>query len=182
MNVLVSGCAGFIGWKVSLLLLGEDHVVIGVDNVNDAYDTRLKEWRLAQLESHPRFHFHRLDIDDRKAIDGLIKDLPPTASSGFDAVIHLAARAGVRQSLENPWIYYQTNVEGTLNLLELCRAYGVGKFVLASTSSVYGFPNSNSDGPQSFREDMSTDHTLSPYSASKKAAEALCYAYHHLYG
>jgi nucleoside-diphosphate-sugar epimerase len=188
MNLLVTGCAGFIGSKVSELLLKEGHRVIGVDNLNDAYDTRLKEWRLGQLEGHRNFHFHRLDITDRPALVHLFDSLqrlptpntehPPltTHQSLITAVINLAARAGVRQSVKDPWVYYQTNVTGTLNLLELCRAYGVRKFVLASTSSIYGL------GERPFREDAPTDRPLSPYAASKKAAEALCYAYHHLHG
>jgi nucleoside-diphosphate-sugar epimerase len=188
MNILVTGCAGFIGWKVSELLLKEGRSVIGVDNLNDAYDARLKEWRLAQLKAHPDFSFHRLDITDRPALSQLFESLQHTPSPvtphpsptshqpPITAVINLAARAGVRQSLEDPWAYYDTNVTGTLNLLELCRQFRVRKFVLASTSSVYG----EADRP--FREDASTDRPLSPYAASKKAAEALCYTHHHLYG
>ena len=173
MNLLVTGCAGFIGWKVSEMLLQAGHMVVGVDNLNDAYDTHLKEWRLRQLQGRSHFHFRRLDITDRAALQSLFASLsvPP-----FDAVINLAARAGVRQSLEDPWTYYATNVAGTLNLLELCRQHGVRKFVLASTSSVYGA------GARPFREDQTTDRPLSPYAASKKAAEALAYTYHHLYG
>jgi len=182
MTILVTGCAGFIGSKVSELLLKEGHRVIGVDNLNDAYDTRLKEWRLGQLEGQRNFHFHRLDITDRPALLHLFdsfQHLPTPLTphpSPLTAVINLAARAGVRQSVEDPWVYYQTNVTGTLNLLELCRVYGIRKFVLASTSSIYGL------GERPFREDASTDRPLSPYAASKKAAEALCYAYHHLHG
>jgi len=172
---LVTGCAGFIGWKVAELLVSEGHAVVGVDSLNDAYDVRLKEWRLAQLQKHPAFTFYRLDIADREGLRGLFEKV--LAAAGCAAVIHLAARAGVRPSVENPWVYYETNVTGTLNLLELCREFGVRKFVLASTSSLYGAHNS---GP--FREDADTDRPLSPYAASKKAAEALCYTYHHLYG
>jgi dTDP-glucose 4,6-dehydratase len=168
--ILITGCAGFIGWKVSEWALGKGQAVIGIDNLNDAYDVRLKEWRLGRLQGNPQFRLHRLDITDRQALGQLFEE------NAFEAVINLAARAGVRQSLENPWVYYETNVMGTLNLLELCKEHGIKKFVLASTSSLYG------QGERPFREEQSTDRPLSPYAASKKAAEALCYAYHHLYG
>lgn len=168
---LVTGAAGFIASKVAEFLLADGHEVVGVDNLNDAYDVRLKHWRLAQLEGKPGFGFHKLDICDREAMERLFRDCR------FEAVLNLAARAGVRQSVENPWVYYETNTTGTLNLLECCRRSGVGKFVLASTSSLYG-----KDNPLPFREDANTDHPLSPYAASKKAAETLCYTYHHLYG
>ena len=173
---LVTGCAGFIGWKVTEFLLAEGHTVVGVDNLNDAYDVRLKHWRLAQLEGKPGFEFHRLDICNREALRGLFNLKCAIRNPKFDAVINLAARAGVRQSVENPWVYYETNVTGTLNLLELCREFGVQKFVLASTSSLYG------ENKRPFREDQFTDRPLSPYAASKKAAEALCYTYHYLHG
>jgi len=168
-NYLVTGSAGFIGSRVAELLLSRGHEVAGVDDINDAYDVRLKHWRLAQLEGKPGFTFHQLDIVDRERLRQVF-------NSKFDAVINLAARAGVRQSVENPWVYYDTNVTGTLNLLELCRELGVGKLVLASTSSLYG-----SDNPMPFREDADTNGPLSPYAASKKAAEVLCYTYHYLY-
>jgi UDP-glucuronate 4-epimerase len=174
---LVTGVAGFIASKVAELLLSAGHTVVGIDNLNDAYDVRLKHWRLAQLQGRTGFTFHLLDICDRPALDDLFREHCAVGKSGFDAVINLAARAGVRQSVENPWVYYEANVIGTLNLLELCRTYGVKKFLLASTSSLYG-----QDTPLPFREDAGTDHPLSPYAASKKATEALCYAYHHLYG
>jgi UDP-glucuronate 4-epimerase len=168
---LVTGCAGFIGAKVTELLLADGHEVVGVDSLNDAYDVRLKEWRLSRNVGMPGFEFHRLDICDRAALDQI-------ASGGhkFDAVINLAARAGVRQSIENPWVYFETNVTGTLNLLELCREFGIRKFVLASSSSLYG-----KDNPLPYREDQNTDHPLSPYATSKKAAEVLCHTYHHLH-
>ena len=176
---LLTGCAGFIASKVSELLLAEGHTVVGVDNLNDAYDVRLKQWRLAQLQGMPGFAFHGIDITDQAALRRLFDDGQRLADgpSTFDAVINLAARAGVRQSVENPWVYIETNVTGTLNLLELCRGFGVPKFVLASTSSLYGARN-----PRPFREDADTDGPLSPYAASKKGAEALCYTYHYLYG
>jgi UDP-glucuronate 4-epimerase len=174
---LVTGCAGFIGWKVTEFLLAEGHTVVGVDNLNDAYDVRLKHWRLDQIKEHPNFTFHHLDICNREALRELFNPQSAIRNPKFDAVINLAARAGVRQSLENPWVYFETNVTGTLNLLELCREFGVKKFVLATTSSLYGANN-----PRPFREDANTDGPLSPYAASKKAAEALCYTYHYLYG
>ncbi len=181
MKILVTGCAGFIGWKTCEFLLKEGYTVIGIDTLNEAYDARLKSWRLQQLEPHPRFGFHRLDITDRTAVQKLFstdqQPRTPQSQPLFSAVMNLAARAGVRQSLENPWVYYGTNVTGTLNLLEFCREASIKKFVLASTSSLYGAKN-----PRPFREDANTDEPLSPYAASKKAAEALCYTYHHLYG
>jgi UDP-glucuronate 4-epimerase len=170
MRVLVTGAAGFIGWKVCELLLESGYRVTGVDNLNDAYDVRLKQWRLAQLLPRAGFQFHKVDICDLGTLRPLFED-------GFDAVVNLAARAGVRYSVENPWVYCETNVGGTLNLLELCREQRVRKFVLASTSSLYGKNN-----PVPFREDANTDQPLSPYAASKKAAEALCYSYYHLHG
>ncbi|OHB82476.1 MAG: nucleotide sugar epimerase [Planctomycetes bacterium RBG_16_64_12] len=154
---------------------------MGVDNVNDAYDPRLKRWRLARLEQQAEFQFHPLDITDRSALEGLFaaETRPAGAepSRPFRAVFNLAARAGVRPSVENPWVYYQANCEGTLNLLETCRRFGVKKFILASTSSLYGAHN-----PVPYREDADTNRPLSPYAASKKAAETLAYTYHHLHG
>ncbi len=173
---LVTGAAGFIGSKVTELLLADGHTVVGVDNMNDAYDVRLKEWRLAQIANHPNFEFHRLDICDQSALAGLFTQ-HAARNTPFVAIINLAARAGVRQSVENPWVYIETNTTGTLNLLELARQHGVPKFVLASTSSLYGQHN-----PMPYREDADTNQPLSPYAASKKAAEALCYTYHYLYG
>ncbi len=170
MNYLVTGCAGFIGSKVCERLGADGHTVLGVDNLNTAYDVRLKQWRLSRLGALPGFSFRQLDVSDRNALEAI-------PQRPIDAVINLAARAGVRQSLEDPWVYLTTNVTGTLNLLELCRARGIKKFVLASTSSVYG-----SGTPRPFREDASTDLPLSPYAASKKAAEVLSSTYHALYG
>ena len=170
---LVTGAAGFIASRVTELLLGAGHEVVGVDNLNDAYDPRLKQWRLRRLQQHSRFTFHQLDIVDRNAVEELFVE---AAASPYAAVIHLAARTGVRPSVSNPWIYQETNIVGTLNLLDLCRRFGVQKFVLASTSSLYGANN-----PVPFREDADTNCLLSPYAASKKAAEALAFSYHHLH-
>jgi UDP-glucuronate 4-epimerase len=169
----VTGVAGFIASKVAEFLLADGHTVVGLDNLNDAYDVRLKQWRLAHLGDNPRLQFHEGDLHDRAALERIFK----AQAVPFDGVINLAARAGVRQSVENPWIYVETNTTGTLNLLELCRTYDVRKFVLASTSSLYGAHNT-----RPFHEDADTNGPLSPYAASKKAAEVLCYTYHYLYG
>jgi UDP-glucuronate 4-epimerase len=171
---LITGVAGFIASKVSELLLSEGHTVVGVDNMNDAYDVRLKQWRLAQLAGLPGFEFHQYDVTNRRKMWDLWK---ARKKNKFDAVINLAARVGVRQSVENPRIYLNTNITGTLNLLDLCKEFDVKKFVLASTSSLYG-----KDNPMPFREDADTNCPLSPYAASKKGAEALCFTYHHLFG
>jgi len=170
MKLLVTGCAGFIGSKVSEYCLRHGHQVTGVDNLNGAYDVGLKEWRLSRLEEVSGFTFMRGDVADRAVVSALL------SRHRVEAVINLAARAGVRRSLMDPWVYYETNVLGTLNLLEGCREHRVPKFVLASTSSLYG------DGQRPFREDQVTDHPVALYAASKKAAETLCYTYHHLHG
>jgi nucleoside-diphosphate-sugar epimerase len=172
---LVTGAAGFIGSKVAELLLAERNEVVGLDNLNDAYDVRLKDWRLSQLEGRPGFSFARADICDGHALESVFSR--PGGGVPFDAVINLAARAGVRPSIEIPEIYFDTNVNGTLHLLEQCRRTGVQKFILASSSSLYG---ESKDLP--YREDANTDRPISPYAASKKAAEVLCHSYHHLHG
>jgi len=171
---LVTGAAGFIGARVSAQLLEQGHQVVGIDSLNNAYDVRLKQWRLQKLQTAAGFSFSRGDLADRVVIETLWNKHDGNA---FDAIINLAARAGVRQSTENPYVYFETNVSGTLHLLELARLGGVKKFVLASTSSLYGAEN-----PRPFREDANTDKPLSPYAASKKAAEAMCYTWHFLYG
>lgn len=171
MNILVTGCAGFIGWKVTELLLKNDHSVTGIDNLNHSYDVRLKEWRLGRLEGDTNFRFHKMDVADRSVLSSI-----SSALESLDAIINLAAKAGVRPSLDDPWSYYETNVIGTLNLLELCRDRGIPKFILSSTSSVYG------ETERPFREDQPADQPASPYAATKKAAESLCYTYHRLYG
>lgn len=170
MRILLTGCCGFIGSKVAEVMVRHGHHVVGVDNLNDAYDPRLKDWRLCRLQSLVGFSFARLDITDRRALRDLLRRHP------VSAVVNLAARAGVRQSVLNPQAYYDTNLSGTLNLLELCREREISKFVLASTSSLYAL------GSRPFREDQATDRPLSPYAASKKAAETLCYTSHCLFG
>ena len=170
-SYLVAGAAGFIGWKVSTDLVAQGHRVVGVDNISDAYDVRLKEWRLERLAREPNFEFRRVDISDLDALR------PVFEKNRFDAVVNLAARAGVRASIATPHVYFQTNVTGALNLLILARDFSIPKVVLASTSSLYGATN-----PVPFREDANTDGPLSPYAASKKGAEAVCHAYHHLFG
>jgi len=180
---LVTGCAGFIGSKVAEMLLEEGNLVVGVDNLNDAYDPRLKHWRLARLTAREGFRFEELDITDGEGLERLFADdaerpePDEPEARPYSAVVNLAARAGVRPSLENPWAYVDTKTTGTLNLLDLCRRFGVRKFLLASTSSLYGAHN-----PVPFRENTDTDRPLSPYAASKKGAEALAHTYHHLHG
>jgi len=169
---LVTGAAGFIASRVCEMLLDEGHEVIGADNLCDSYDVRLKHYRLRRLLERPGFRFSALDISDRGAVDALFSTGEP-----FAGVINLAARAGVRASVENPWVFVSTNLTGTLNLLEACRRQQVKKFILASTSSIYG-----NDAPLPTPETASSDRPLQPYSASKKGAEAMCHAYHYLYG
>jgi nucleoside-diphosphate-sugar epimerase len=176
-HYLVTGSAGFIGSNVIGKLLAEGHHVIGIDNMNNAYDVRLKQWRASRLNGCPHFTAYCLDIFDRQALRKVFETQVATTGKGFDAVFNLAARAGVRPSVENPWLYFDTNTTGTLNLLELCREFGVAKFILSSTSSLYG-----KDNPMPWQEDQNTNLPLSPYAASKKAAEVLCHTYHYLYG
>ncbi|GMV35124.1 MAG: nucleotide sugar epimerase [Chloroflexi bacterium] len=169
-HYLITGAAGFIGARTSQTLIEQGHTVVGIDNVNDAYDPRMKEYRLKKLTALPGFKFHRRDISEKPCIE-LFKD------ENFDAVIHLAARAGVRYSVENPWSFLESNVIGTLNMLEVCRQYGCKKFVMASTSSIYG-----ENPPYPTPESASSSEPMQPYAASKKGAEALVHSYHHLYG
>ncbi len=188
---LVTGVAGFIASKVAEFLLAKGHTVVGVDNLNDYYDVRLKDYRLASLlqqkdwwsgsnptasqfqgavKSVAGFHFRSLDIENLQGLDALFSEFK------FDAVFNLAARAGVRSSMENPYVYLSTNTLATLNVLECQRKYGVKKHVLASTSSLYA----GCEMP--FTEDLPVNTPLSPYAATKKGAEVMAYSYHKLYG
>jgi len=169
-RILVTGVAGFIGSKVSEMLLEDEYDVIGIDNLNDYYDTRLKLWRLDNLKKNNNFKFYQVNIENYDDLNAIFKEHSP------EAVINLAARAGVRYSLENPFIYLSTNAGGTLNLLELCKEYNVPKFILASTSSLYAGQK------MPFKEKLPVNTPISPYAASKKSAEAMAYTYHYLYG
>lgn len=169
-KVLVTGVAGFIASQVATLLLADGVEVVGIDNLNNYYDVRLKQWRLNQLTSVKGFTFHQLDIEDNAALANLFDQ------HQFDVVFNLAARAGVRYSMENPHIYMSTNAQGSLNLLEQMRRTNVSKFVLASTSSLYA------GLPMPFSEELPVNTPISPYAASKKAAEVMAYTYHYLYG
>ena len=170
-NYIVTGAAGFIGSRVSQLLIEDGHTVIGIDNMNDAYDVRIKEFRLKFLQREKNFTFHQKDIanwDEMKAI--------AESSSKIDAVINLAARAGVRASTTVPFQMLQSNTNGTLSMLELCRHYDIPKIIQASTSSIYG-----ANPPYPTPETANSDYPLQAYAASKKGAEALCHSYYHLF-
>jgi UDP-glucuronate 4-epimerase len=172
-HYLVSGAAGFIAASVISQLLDNGHTVVGVDNLNHAYDIRMKEYRLGRLRERAGFSFYRSDISDTAAI----LSQPEIYQQAYQSVINLAARAGVRQSLEDPWVYVNTNMTGTLNLLEVCHRQGIPKFILASTSSIYG-----ANAPLPTPETADSDHPLQPYAASKKGAESMAHVYHFLYG
>ena len=167
-NILVTGSAGFIGCRTCEKLAEYGYNVTGIDNINDYYDVRLKEERLKQL-AKKTIEFRKIDIENYSELKKLFEE------KKIDAVINLAARAGVRASIENPDIYFSTNVQGTLNLLKLCVEHKINKFVLASTSSLY------SGEPVPFSEKYPVNEPISPYAASKKAAEVICYTYHYLY-
>ena len=170
MKYLVTGAAGFIGFHVSQRLLKDGHQVTGIDNLNDYYDVNLKQARLDLLQS-PLFSFHKIDLADREGIAQLF------AHEKFNRVIHLAAQAGVRYSLENPHAYADSNLLGFLNILEGCRHNHVEHLLYASSSSVYGL---NRKMP--FSTDDSVDHPVSLYAATKKANELMAHTYSHLYG
>lgn len=169
---LVTGAAGFIASKVCEDLLTDGHKVIGIDNFDPVYDLRIKEYRLGKLTPKKNFTFYRQSICDRAVLDIIMRN-----HKDIDGIINLAAKAGVRDSLSDPWAYYETNLTGTLNLLELCRHNDIPKFVLASTSSIYG-----ENAPYPTPETADSSRPLQPYAASKKAAETLCHSYHFLYG
>ena len=171
MKVLVTGAAGFIGMHTSERLLARGDEVVGLDNLNDYYDPQLKRDRLARIEPHPNFRFVKMDVADRAGIEALF------AAEKFDRVIHLAAQAGVRYSLENPHAYIDSNVVGFMNILEGCRHNKVAHLAYASSSSVYG---GNTKMP--FSEHDSVDHPISMYAATKKANELMAHTYSHLFG
>jgi len=169
MKILVTGAAGFIGSHLSEGFLRAGHTVVGLDNFDDFYDPAVKEENLSVALDHSGFTLVRGDIRDSELLAGL--------PDGIDTVVHIAARAGVRPSIEQPVLYYDVNVNGTLRLLELARQRGIPRFVSASSSSVYG---NNEKVP--FSEDDPVDHPISPYAATKKATELLCHTYTHLFG
>lgn len=169
-KILLTGAAGFIGSQVAAQLLSQGKEIVAIDNMNDYYDPRLKHHRIENLRRDHEFEFINCDIENRPALEKIFK------ASKFDAVLNLAARAGVRYSLVNPQVYFTTNAMGTLNLLELCRDHSVLKFVLASTSSLYA------GEPLPFVESAPVNSPISPYAASKKAAELMCYTFHFHFG
>jgi UDP-glucuronate 4-epimerase len=170
MSILVTGAAGFIGFHLTNRLLAQDYHVIGIDNLNEYYDVRLKKERLAILEKNSNFTFHQIDLADREALHSIFKDY------SIDIVINLAAQAGVRYSLTHPHSYVHSNLFGFLNILEACRHYPVDHLIYASSSSVYG---ANSKIPFSTKD--STDHPVSLYAASKKSNELMAHTYSHLF-
>jgi UDP-glucuronate 4-epimerase len=168
--ILVTGAAGFIGFHVARRLLAEGCTVVGLDNLNDYYDPALKAARLNILQGEARFSFERTDLSDRAAIEALF------ARHRFARVVHLAAQAGVRYSIDHPHAYVSANLEGFVNVLEGCRHHGCGHLVYASSSSVYG-----ANTKQPFSVDDKTDHPISLYAATKKANELIAHSYSHLY-
>jgi UDP-glucuronate 4-epimerase len=170
-KILVTGCAGFIGMHLSKALLEQNYHVVGVDNLNNYYDVKLKKDRLNILKNYDFFDFIKLDISDKDQLDKLFK------KKSIDKVVNLAAQAGVRYSLENPNSYVESNILGFMNILECCRHYNIKGLIYASSSSVYG---GNEEIP--FSEDHSVDAPISIYAASKKANELMAHAYSHLFG
>lgn len=171
MKILVTGAAGFIGFHSSARLLAAGNDVVGIDNLNDYYDVNLKAARLGLLAKESSFTFHQLDLTDRTGIANLF------AREKFDVVLHLAAQAGVRYSIENPFAYVESNIFGTLTILEGCRRSGVRHLIYASSSSVYG-----ANTKQPFSVDDRVDSPVSLYAATKKSDELMCHTYAHLYG
>jgi UDP-glucuronate 4-epimerase len=170
-SILITGCSGFIGFHLSNRLLADGYTVTGFDNMNDYYEVALKQSRLRLLQEQPQFTFHPMSLDDHAAIDQLFRE------HSFDAVINLAAQAGVRYSLQNPRAYIDTNIMGFTNILEACRVNQIEHLIYASSSSVYG---ANTTMP--FSEHHPADHPLSLYAATKKANELMAHSYSHLYG
>lgn len=172
MRVLITGCAGFIGYWLSLKALQQGHDVVGVDNLNDYYDVALKQERLNQLKTQyeKSFSFHKVDITDKVSLDALFEQ------NAFDSVVNLAAQAGVRYSLTNPDAYIQANIIGFTQILECCRHHKIKHCIYASSSSVYG---ANTKLPFSVSDNV--DHPVSLYAATKKANELMAHTYAHLY-
>ena len=170
MKILVTGSAGFIGSALSIRLLKDGHNVVGIDNFNDYYDVKLKHDRTSLVKEYENFTIHTMDVIDKDSIFALFKE------ESFDRVIHIAAQAGVRYSIENPSSYVDANIHGFLNILEACRKYPVEHLVYASTSSVYG---SNKSMP--FKESVGVNHPVSLYAATKRSNELMAHAYSHLF-
>ena len=170
MKILVTGGAGFIGSHICEKLINSGNSVICIDNFNDYYNPQIKENNISAIAENSSFTLYRDDILNSRIIDEIF------SNNKIDIVIHLAARAGVRPSINNALLYEQVNVQGTINLLDACRQYGVGRFIFASSSSVYG---GNKKIP--FSEEDTVDNPVSPYAATKKAAELICYTYFHLF-
>jgi len=170
MKFLVTGAAGFIGFHVCKTLIERGDEVIGIDNINDYYDTTLKDARLERLRIDPKFHFHKIDLTEKERISSLFLE------HAFDGVINLAAQAGVRYSITNPEVYIESNIVGFLNILEACRHNNIKHLVYASSSSVYGM---NGSMPFSIHDNV--DHPISLYAASKKSNELMAHTYSHLY-
>ncbi|OHA83044.1 MAG: protein CapI [Candidatus Yonathbacteria bacterium RIFOXYC1_FULL_52_10] len=170
-KILITGTAGFIGYHLAESLLKDGYSVVGVDNFTPYYDVRMKEARHAMLQKNKNFHFYKISIAEYAALEKVVKKEKP------DVIVNLAAQAGVRFSLKNPWSYADSNYLGTLNVFEVAQKHNIKRVLFASSSSVYG---DNKKMP--FSETDATDHPMSVYAASKKGNETLAYAYHSLYG
>lgn len=171
MTILVTGGAGFIGSHLCERLLAMGHEVVCVDDFNAFYDPTIKHHNVQPALGHPRYHLELADISDEQRLEAIFERY------AISSIVHLAGRAGVRPSLEQPMLYEQVNIHGTLTLLELSRRHAIRNFIFGSSSSVYG-----AGAAAPFREDDAADHPISPYAATKRAGELLCYTYHHLYG
>ena len=170
MKILVTGSAGFIGSALSIRLLKDGHDVVGIDNFNDYYDVQLKHDRVSLAKEYENYSIYKMDVADKTSILNLFK------KENFDRIIHIAAQAGVRYSIENPHAYIDANIYGFMNILEACREFPVEHLVYASTSSVYGFNKS-----MPFKETVGTNHPVSLYAASKKSNELMAHTYSHLF-
>lgn len=171
MKILVTGAAGYIGSNLSEYLLQKGHTVVGVDNFNDYYNPKLKEYNIKDFKDNVGFKLHRVDLLDNEKLVKIFE-----TETGIDGIVHLAAWAGVTYSIEKPVIYVRNNIEGTVNLLECAVKNKIKNFIFASTSSIYG------DNPTPFEETMNTDHPLAPYPATKKACEVMLSTYSRNYG